>query len=194
MKQKVILIAVLVVCVAILSAGTYAYYTEEATARNVITTGEVEILLREWQQTESGLVPYPTDPVAVMPGMTVSKIVTVTNQEAMAYARAKFEIRIVDAQGQPMEFTEEELAQYITFSGQSRTWVKKDQDDGWWYYPTALYQDQFTDPLFSEVTFSGTALDNRFQGSTIYIDVTAQAVQAANNSLSALTADGWPAE
>ena len=44
MKRKLLVISLVVICAAILAAGTLAYFNAEGTAHNVITTGGVKIL------------------------------------------------------------------------------------------------------------------------------------------------------
>ena len=48
MKRKLLILSVLAICLAILAAGTFAYFTSEDTAHNVITTGGVKIAVQEW--------------------------------------------------------------------------------------------------------------------------------------------------
>ena len=91
MKKRLVIVALLVIGIAILSAGTIAYFTSQDTAHNVITSGGVKITLDEWMD-EVGGTPYPAKPVEVMPGTSVTKIVTVKNQDADAW---KFGYRMV---------------------------------------------------------------------------------------------------
>ena len=78
--KKKIAMALLCICLFVLSAGiTTAYLTAEDTARNVITTGEVAVSLVERQLADGAIRPYPARPIAVMPGQTVSKIVSAAN-------------------------------------------------------------------------------------------------------------------
>ena len=65
-------------------------------------------------------------------------------------------------------------------------------EDGYWYYNKALESGETTAPLFDTVEFA-LKMGNEYQESTCVIDVTAQAVQTANNGSSALEAAGWPA-
>ena len=43
MKKRILLVAILVICLSVLASGTLAFFTTEAIARNVITTGGVGI-------------------------------------------------------------------------------------------------------------------------------------------------------
>ena len=76
MKRRIILLCTVALLLSLVSAGTYAYYTQTATATNVITSGGVDVVLHE--TTGEGIA-YPSEPVTIMPGDVVSKIVTVEN-------------------------------------------------------------------------------------------------------------------
>ena len=64
-------------------------------------------------------------------------------------------------------------------------------DDGYYYYVKALNPGAVTEPLFASVSFD-SAMGNIYQNSTAKVDVTAYAVQAANNGDGAMDAKGWP--
>ena len=195
MKKRLLVIAAIVICVSLLAAGTLAYFTDEAIAHNVITSSGVGIEIEEWMEDENGdLVPYPEDPVeGVMPSDKLSKIVTIKNEQAPAYVRARYEITILDAEGKEMELSAEELAQIITIANIGESWAAKDPADGWMYYKEAVAEDAVTEPLFTEVQFAGEDMGNEFQSCTVNVVIYAQGVQAANNGANALEAAGWPA-
>jgi len=193
MKKRLVLCALLAILVSILAKGTLAYFTDVGTARNVITTGKIRVEIVEQQKTESGeLVDY-TDPIRIMPGTTVSKIVTVRAEEeaAEAWIRMKPQVQVADAAGKVMPHTAQELAAIISLNVDAENWTEK---DGWYYYASAISDGAQTLPLFEEVAFSGPNMDNRYQNTTVTVTVKAQAVQKANNGTSALDAQGWPAE
>ncbi|MFW5617801.1 MAG: SipW-dependent-type signal peptide-containing protein, partial [Prevotella pectinovora] len=48
MKRKLLILSALAICIAMLAAGTLAYFTSEGKAHNVITTGGVKIAVQEW--------------------------------------------------------------------------------------------------------------------------------------------------
>ena len=82
-KKKVLAVLLVVLCLSILGDATAAYFTAKDTAHNVITTGNVDIEVVEKQEKDGVLVDYPVQPIeGVMPGATVSKIVTVKNAGA----------------------------------------------------------------------------------------------------------------
>ena len=192
MKKKLIAAALLVIGIAILSAGTIAYFTSATTAHNVITSGGVDIVLEEWSD-EDCTTPYPTDEaVPVMPGQTITKIVTVRNTDADAYVRAQFHITVYNAEGEkiaPEALPNLDKAVVIECGAD---WEKG--TDGWYYYADALPVGEVTPALFSEVVFDGPNMTNEYQNCTVTVDVIAQAVQAANNGDSVQEAQGWPEE
>ena len=190
MRKKILLVAVVLICLSLIGYSSLAYFTTEDTARNVITAGAVEVKVVEMQQLMDGtLQPYPSQPIQVMPGTTVSKIVTVRSEEAAVFARAKLELTVLDAQGKKMDLTQQELAKVIHLSAPGEGWEQK---DGWWYYNQILEGGASTTAFLESVSFSAVNMTNEYQNCTVQIDVTAQAVQAANNGATALEAMGWP--
>ena len=188
MKKKILSLSVIVLCLAILSGGTIAYFTAEETVRNVITSGGIRIALVEQQLVDGALVDYPDEPIPVLPGKTVSKIVSVKGVEASAWIRMCYEITAFDADGVPMDVPAEELEKLVQIAPDSESWTFS---DGWWYCNEAVDSGESTKPLFESVVFA-VDMGNRYQESTVQIDVTAQAVQQANNGAAVLEAAGWP--
>ena len=185
MKKRLVIVALLVIGIAILSAGTIAYFTSQDTAHNVITSGGVKITLDEWMD-EVGGTPYPAKPVEVMPGTSVTKIVTVKNQDADAWVRARFDVIIRNKDGQEVKPENHEEAVQIACSSK---WIS---EGDWYYYADALSAEEITEPLFSEVVFDGASMTNDYQNCTVEVIVYAQAVQSANNGDTPTTAAGWP--
>lgn len=195
MKRKILFFALVMICAAILTVGTAAFFTAEDQVHNVITTNGVDIEIEEWQQTPDGLKPYPQDkPIELMPGVTVSKIATIKNMEADAWIRAKFEVVIKDENKQIMDLSPETLASIITVPMNEDEWLRKDGDSEWWYYHEAVGAGETTEPLFSEVIFDGPNMTNEYQNCEVELIVIAKAVQSANNGDSAIEAAGWSAE
>jgi len=189
-KKKLLVIALIVLCISLISSATYAYFTDNRTAHSVITTSGVNILVEEWIIEDGEMVPYPKAPIAVIPDKTVSKIVTVKNQDAPSLVRVSYEIVVTDKDGYDMELSEAELNKYIHITPDTSAWSVKTDFDGWYYYNTVLENGDTTVPLFDEVSFA-KVMGNEFQGSTFRVKVRAEAVQAKNNALSAIDAIGW---
>ena len=187
-KSRIALIALAIGCIAMLGAGTAAYFTVQDTAYNVITTGILDMTLVE--KTTDGAQPgteledLPEFPVYedgtpgvvnVMPGETVSKIPYVENSgTADFYTRVKVTLAIKAEDGSTLE-TDEVLA----LEGiKPDVWVLK---DGWYYYTEAVAPGSRTEPLFTGVTFDAEDMGNEYQNAEVRIDVYAQAVQSKNN-------------
>lgn len=64
-------------------------------------------------------------------------------------------------------------------------------EDGYFYYNKVLKPGEVTEPIFTNVAFSGT-MDNAYQGAQVVVDVAAQAVQTAHNGSTVTDAKGWP--
>ena len=189
MKKRIFAFAVVVICLSILASTTLAYFTDTAVARNVITSGGVDIAIEEWQETPEGMIPYPDQHIRVMPATRVSKIVTVRNLDARSFIRVKLELTLQDSDDQLMDIDAEEMEKIIHLIMNTQDWTEK---DGWWYYGAAVNTNEATLPLMTAVEFDGPNMTNEYQNCTVLIDVTAQAVQTANNGTSAIDALGWP--
>lgn len=227
MKKRLVLGSALVLLAALMAWGTWAYFTTDAHVTNVITTGTIQITLNDTmtgaQPTEDGGLLL----TGVMPGVAVEKKVSVTNDDAAtagdAWVRVKVDTAITsaaDADGRthPLEPTfahgQETLnAVEIGFdtTGADARWIPQtvtEQDENgqdrpvtYYYYKTPLTRGEKTSDLFSTVTLN-RFLPNEYQGCTVNIAVSAQAVQVKNNNnngaLTALTAatldqvSGWP--
>ena len=179
-KRRAALVAAVICCLAILTTGTYAYFTAEETAYNVITTGVLSMDLVE--KTADG-EPWPEAGVSgVMPGTNVDKIVYVVNDGSVDfYTRIALEMHIEGEDGAELDFKN------ITLDINTEDWVEQ---DGYYYYKRAIVPGEQTEPLFTEVRF-GAKLGNAYQNARIEIDVTAQAVQSRNNGDGPLSATGW---
>ena len=78
----------------------------------------------------------------------------------------------------------------IDLNYNNEDWTAK---DGYWYYNTPVAPGGVTEPLFTTVAFD-ISMGNQYQNSTAEIDVSAQAVQTANNGTASTDAQGWPAD
>lgn len=188
MRKKIFALAVVMICISILASTTLAYFTDVGTARNVITSGGINIDLVEQQLVGGTLVDYPDQPISAMPGKTVSKIVSVKNLDQPAWIRMRFEVTFFGADGKAMDVPADELEKLIIIAADEENWT---YSNGWWYCNGAVDPGESTAPLFESVEFAKT-MGNAYQSSTVNIDVTAQAVQASNNGETVLEAAGWP--
>ena len=186
MKRRLFAGAVIVMCLSLLGFGTLAYFTAEDTAHNVITSGDIDIELQEWADEEK-TIPFPEEGISgVMPGTETTKIVEVKNTGSNpAYIRVAVEKKIALAdgvQGEPDSGLME-----IDFDETSWTLG----EDGYYYYKEALEPGEVTEALFASVSFDPD-MGNLYQKSTASVEVTAYAVQVANNGETVMDAKGCP--
>lgn len=181
MKRKILILSVLAICIAALAVGTLAYFTAEGRAHNVITTGGVKIAVQEWAD-EGKTKPFE-NLSGVMPNTTVTKIAEVKNTGASdAWVRVKVEKNIqLQSEGTPD-------TALVELKLNTADWTEK---DGYFYYTKALKPGEVTVPVFTAVTFNAT-MGNEYQNATATVDVSAQAVQTANNGDTVMDAKGWP--
>lgn len=185
MKRKILIAALLAIFAAMTALGTLAYFNTETVAHNVVTTGKVDIALEEWTDADRSAVFKPV--TGVMPGTTQPKYVEIVNNDgADAWVRARIEIT-AELGGELLPIPDG----LISISGTDAAWVYN--DDGYYYYSKPLKAGEKTEWLMTGVDFAGE-LDNSFQNVRVNVNVTAQAVQTANNGTSALDAAGWPAQ
>lgn len=189
MKKRFAYCAMLCMLVSLVMNSTLAYFTTEETARNVITSGGIDIQVVEQQLANGSLHPYPTDPIKVMPGSQVSKIVSVQNLDEQAWVRMTYTVTVVDADGKKMNVTTDGINRIMDLNEDTANWTYA---DGWWYYNQALATGEETKPLFTQVVFSGPEMGNAYQNCTVLIDVTAQAIQKVHNGETVMDAAGWP--
>ena len=181
MKRKLLILSVLAICIATLAAGTLAYFTSEGKAHNVIITGGVEITVQEWAD-EGRTTPFE-DLTGVMPNTTVTKIAEIKNTGASdAWVRVKVE-KNIKLQGEGTSDTS-----LVELTLNTADWTEK---DGYYYYTKVLKPGEVTAPIFTAVTFKPD-MGNEYQNATATVDVTAQAVQTANNGATVMDAQGWP--
>lgn len=187
MKKRILIFALIAICVAIASGGTSAYFSTEGTARNVITSGKVDVTLIEQQKINGVLQPFPDDVIAANPGKSVSKIVSVRSEDEAAWVRVGYDVCFYDGQGKQMNLSDSDISSLVSVDTDEEHWVFR---DGWWYYKAPLHKDEITPSLFENVIFSG-GMNNEFQGSTARISISVQAVQVANNGKQFWEAIGW---
>lgn len=181
MKKKLSIIFGIIAILAVISVGTLAYFTSEQNAENVISAGNIKLEIHE--KTASG-EDFPEEGIIVMPGDTVSKIVTVENTgDHPLYLRVKLTEGVSDE-----ALTEDDC---LDININRSCWLEK---DGYYYYYRALQSGETTEQLFSEVYFDLYNIDNKYLGKHFTLNVAASAVQSENNGSDVLNAMGWPEE
>ena len=181
MKKKLSIIFGIIAILAVISVGTLAYFTSEQNAENVISAGNIKLEIHE--KTASG-EDFPEEGIIVMPGDTVSKIVTVENTgDHPLYLRVKLTEGVSDE-----ALTDDGC---LDININRSCWLEK---DGYYYYYRALQSGETTEQLFSEVYFDLYNIDNKYLGKYFTLNVAASAVQSENNGSDVLNAMGWPEE
>lgn len=156
MKKKWTIATVLLLAVALLAVGTWAYFSAVGTADNVITMGSVKLALHD----EDG-AGQPFTTVSAMPGSVVDKVVYVENVGSGAfYTRVKITPEVVDANGELVPLTDRSL---LTLD-LSTDWIPG--TDGYYYYNGTLSPKAATSKLFNHVTFSKD-MGNEYQNTTV---------------------------
>ena len=188
MKKRIIIISLIVALIAVAAVGTNAYFTAQSTATNVVTSGSIKIELLEMSVPDDGSEPVPFEDVTgVMPGTSVSKVVTVRNTgDNAAWVRVSVEKAIRLSEGVEGDVD----LSLVSFDVNREYWTEQ---DGYYYYNAELKPGAVTEPLFASVSFD-PGMGNLYQNSTATVSVIAQATQVVHNGGSALEAAGWPAK
>lgn len=181
MKRKILILSVLAICVAILAAGSLAYFTADTKAHNVITTGGVDIVLDEW--ANAGRTEPFEDRTDVMPGAEITKIAEVRNTgSGSVWVRVSVSVETHDAKGGQLN------PAVVALDINDTDWK---YSEGYYYYNRVLAPGETTAPIFTTVSFDAN-MGNEYQNATATVDVDAYAVQSDNNGEDVFSANGWP--
>lgn len=181
-KSRLLLIALAAILVTVLTQPTLAYYTTVGKATNVVTSGDIELLIHE--KTADGS-DFPAEGVYVIPGDIVSKQVSVEN-----VGGHPFYLRVKLVRGSTNEVLSAEDSLKININTTNWTYL-----DGFYYYNQVLQPGETTPTLFTEVEIVGSKVDKSHIGSTLSLTVNAYAVQSEHNPAEfPWDASGWPAE
>lgn len=158
--------------------GTLAWFTADAEAPNMFTTGTVHI------EIDEDLDDHPND---WAPGIIKKKEVSVKNVGSLpVFVRVQLTPVWGSMDGEDFREDEELSIENVIFNINTDSWVKS----GDWYYYMGVLETEGkpkgvlepegkTPPLLYSVTLDGTLTDNDYQGKTLKIYVNAEAVQAA---------------
>lgn len=199
MKKKVFVAAAIVACIAILGAGTLAYFSRTVVTHNVITSGEIDVSVHEQvpegteiRDQENKLTGYQV--TGVMPDKTVEKVVWVTNDaQQPAWIRVQLTNTIRNKTGSELDNTQNgvDMVQYLQDAAHESKWKLI---DGWYYYTEPLSPGAKTVPVLDAVYFA-KQMGNDYKESTIDLKVVVQAVQSKNNPMpegGLSQIPGWP--
>lgn len=181
-RSRLLLIALAAILMTVLTQPTLAYYTTIGKATNVVTSGDIQLMIHEKTADGSN---FPTEGVYIIPGDIVSKQVSVEN-----VCKHPFWLRVKIIRGA----TDEDLSpeECMRLNIDTENWTEK---DGFYYFNRILEPGTLTPPLFTEVEIVGSKLDQHNVGAMLTITVNAYAVQSQNNPAEyPWEASGWPAE
>ena len=181
-KMKLLLIALAAIWVTWLAQPTLAYYTVTGTATNVVTSGDIELMIHE--KTADGQ-DFPAEGIFVIPGDTVSKVVTVENVSTHPfYLRGRRVSSVTD----DLLSAEDCLALDLN----TQDWTL--HSDGFLYYNSILTPGEVTAPVLTAVEIVGQYVTQNHVGTTLSLTVEAYAVQSEHNPAEhPWEAAGWPA-
>lgn len=181
MKKKIMLtITATALAVMMAIGGTIAWFTDTEEVTNVITMGNVDISLRETDEseelgyTEVGL--QFGEEVPLTPGAQLEKdpyVVGIGDNDAWVRLKVELSGSATEVQG----FDFEDLVDF------DNDWDY--EADGYYYYNTTIDTGHNTSSLFDGVTIP-TTWGNEYANTTLTIKIIAEAVQADN--LAATTA------
>lgn len=172
MKKPIIIGSVCAVTAAVAAGSTLAYFTAQDTAVNTISTGNLNIAINEYQDSQCGEIPYTDPTTPVMPGDCISKKVRIENTgSGSAYIRAKIDIAF-DGDDQ-QELSTEPISLNI-----GDDWTLA--DDGYYYYKNIVDSGEETSNLFTTVYFDDD-MGNDYQNKKLRINIDAEAIQSKNN-------------
>lgn len=167
-KKSILLVALSVMLVAaVATAITLAYFTDEKTAKNTFTVGNVSIELTEpnWAVSpEEGSKVYPGEPLPKDPQVT-------NNGSNPCFVRIAVDMpTLPDGQGE-VKFRTKYVVDAL-----GANWV--DGKDGYYYYRKLLDVTETTTPLFDSILIP-VELENETDFDAVYnVIVYAEAVQA----------------
>ena len=181
-KMRLLLVAIAAIVVTWLTQPTLAYYTMIGTATNVVTSGDIILMIHE--KTADGQ-DFPEEGVYVIPGDIVSKIVTVENVCSHPFY---LRVRLVSNATNDVLSAEDCLKMDIN----TQHWTL--QPDGYLYYDSILEPGERTVPVFTQVEIVGQYVTQSHVGTTLSLTVQTQAVQSEHNPAEyPWLASGWPA-
>ena len=143
MKKLIKAAAVLTAAAFLGGTGTYGYFSDTLKVKNHISTGDINIGLKEYEKKGSTEVSF-AGTKAVVPGDVISKIPRITNYASPCWVRARITYK---NDRENMEgFSDKNI------SGMSKKWVQR----GEYYYYTSILKRKDSTDLFKEVTVPET--------------------------------------
>lgn len=187
MKRRKIFLTAIILALVLLIGGMLAYFTDSENTTNEFTLGEVDISLSEPSWTGS-----QGSPVEILPGQTVAKDPTVTNDGASdvyAFAQVVFPYASVTTEGSS-QASAQELYSYsindewvevgsavIDATNHTSTHLYAYVGDPAESPMKALSSGDSTATVFDNVTLKNVTNPTELSGISLDIDVTAEGIQ-----------------
>ena len=194
MKKKVLIVTALIAVAAAIGIGTYAYTTTEGTIKGTVNSSNLECKLHE---TDSAGKELDADAMAydMIPGAVIDRKAYVENvgTEPM-YVRIYLDEAVKkaasaqDVDTETLNRAQENLENVMKFDFDFDNWTVS---DGYYYYNKVLASGEKTAPLFTEIEFDGSEMNNDYRGLVMGLRVSAETVQSKNNGSDPLKAAGW---
>ena len=143
-----------------LISGIYSLNKEINTTEVGISTGAVDIEIKEYNDTQ----PFDEDGKSVMPGDEIVLIPRVNNLGVDCYLRTKIDYII----------NNEVFSEIDYIDGNYSSWTKK----GDYYYYDSIFQKKGHIDLFNKVTIPN--LSSEYYGKTVVVRIVVEAVQSKN--------------
>lgn len=163
---KILLTGVLAAGSIAVSAAAYGKFSDSVTVTNHISTGDINITLKELEKRNGREVSYQ-DHRLILPGDQISKIPRITNESEPCWIRVR--INYTD------NLKKEKGLNDGNLTGMPKFWIKKGE---YFYYTKKLEQGEWAD------VFTGVAVPAEwkepYEGKKLGITITADAIQAAN--------------
>lgn len=163
---KVLLAGMAVTGSIALCTAAYGRFSDSVTVTNRISTGDVNISLKELEKKDGREMVYQ-DRRIILPGDEISKIPRITNQSEPCWVRAK--ISYTDNLEGMEGLNDSNL------KGMSPRWIRKGE---YFYYTRKLEQGESAD-IFTSVTVPDR-WNETYHDKSLGITIVADAIQAAN--------------
>ena len=181
-RSKLLLVALAAILATLLTQPSLAYYTTIGKATNVVTSGNIQLMIHE---TTADGSKFPEEGVYIIPGDIVSKRVSVENVCGHPFY---LRVKLVSSSTNQALSAEDCMKMDID----TQNWTFK---DGYYYFNRILQPGEITPALFTQVEIVGSKVDQTHVGSTLSLTVNAYAVQSENNPADhPWDAAGWPAD
>lgn len=182
-KSKIIIcvISIFVILVTLSLQETNAFYATKGIARNVVTTGDISMWIKEMQDGK----PYPDTTIEVKAKSVVNKEVSIVNS-----GENSFWVRVKLVKDSEEKGADPSSVMTLDINDKDWTYV---EEDGFYYYNKEVQPGTETAKLFTNVTFADE-IDLKFMEKEVSLAIDAYAVQSIHNGNTPFEAKGWPEE